>query len=91
MVNLNFDKFLDDLQVVGENATDTIAIYHFLVSAYKASRQAGTDINAEHPLTSPHGSSNRSANCRCSRAGPAQTSHIASPGTGRGQWKFGHD
>ena len=35
--NLNFDAFLDDLQVFGENATNAITMYLFLLSAHRAS------------------------------------------------------
>ena len=44
MANVNFDEFIDNLEVFCENATNDSVMSLFLVSARRASRHAGTDV-----------------------------------------------
>ena len=44
MAKLNFDEFIDNVQICDENATNDSVKYLFLVSARRVSRHAGTDV-----------------------------------------------
>ena len=84
MGNLNFDEFLDDLQLFAENATNAITMYLFLVSAHRASVDSGhshlclslTGCDATMLCINIHSSSDSSRIITSSSYSPTASLHV---------------